>query len=55
MHLAMWPTPCTIGQVHLLSYYKAEMTYVGCHVDSSVVSAWNDVGVGLYTAVVSGT
>ena len=21
MHLAMWPTPCTIGQVHLLVYY----------------------------------
>ena len=21
MHLAMWPTPCTTGQVHLLVYY----------------------------------
>ena len=60
MHLAMRPTPCTTGQVHLLVYllYKAEMTSVhpsvGRHVDSSVVSAWIDVGLGLCTAVVSG-
>ena len=24
MHLAMRPTPCTTGQVHLLVYYKAK-------------------------------
>ena len=38
--------------------YKAEMMSVrlsvGRHVDSSVVSAWIDVGLGLCTAVVSG-
>ena len=37
--------------------YKAEMTSVCLsdhHVDSSVVSAWINVGLGLYTAVVSG-
>ena len=39
--------------------FKAEMTsvppFVGRHVDNSVVSAWIDVGIGLCTAVVSGT
>ena len=25
MHLAMWPTPCTIGQVHLLVRYKSQI------------------------------
>ena len=47
MHLAMWPTPCTTGQVHLL-LYKAEMTSVRLsdrHADSSVVYAWIDVGL----------
>ena len=37
--------------------YKAEMTSVRLsdrHVDSSVVSAWIDVGLGLCTAMVSG-
>ena len=59
MHLAMRPTPCTIGQVHLLVYIaKAEMTSVrlsvGRHADSSVVYAWIVVGLGLCRAVVSG-
>ena len=63
MHLAMRPTPCTIGQVYLLVFllYKAEMTSVRpsvClsdrHADSSVVYVWIDVGLGQCRAVVSG-
>ena len=62
MHLAIRPTPCTTGQVHLLStifllLYKAEMTSVCLsdrHADSSVVYAWIDVGLGLCRAVVFG-
>ena len=57
MHLAMRPTPCTTGQVHLLVLYKAEMTSV-CpsdrHAGNSIISAWIEVGLGLCSAVVSG-
>ena len=52
---------CTIGQVHLLVLYKAEMTSVRpsvClsdrHADSSVIYAWINVGLGLCRAVVFG-
>ena len=32
MHLAMRPTPCTIGQVHLLVYYIVQV-----HFSSAVI------------------
>ena len=28
MHLAMWPTPCTTGQVHLLVYIYIYIYYI---------------------------
>ena len=48
MHLAMRPTPCTTGQVHLLVYYiklKSRLS-VRPHflaVSISAVAAWIDV------------
>ena len=59
MHLAMWPTPCTTGQVHLLVYYiklksRLSVRLSDRHADSSVVCACIDVGLGLCRAVLSG-
>ena len=63
MHLAMWPTPCTIGQVHLLVYYiklksrlsvRPSVRPSDRHAGNSVVSAWIDVEFDLCEAVVSG-
>ena len=47
MHLAMRPTPCTAGQVHLLVYYiklksrPSVRTFLA--VSFSAVAAWIDV------------
>ena len=51
MHLAMQPTPCTTGQVHLLVYYiKLKSRLSVCPsvrtflaVSFSAVAAWIDV------------
>ena len=65
MHLAMRPTPCMTGQVHLLVLYILYIYYIKLksrlsvrlsdrHADSSVVCACIDVGLGLCRAVVFG-
>ena len=60
MHLAMRPTPCTTGQVHLLVFYyiklksRLSVRLSDRHADSSVVCACIDVGLGLCRAGVFG-
>ena len=48
----MQPTPCTIGQVHLLVYYIKLKSHLSVrpsdrHADNSDISAWIYVGLGL--------
>ena len=55
----MQPTPCVIGQVHLLVYYIKLKSRLSVRLSvrpagNSVISAWIDVGLGLCKAVVSG-
>ena len=50
----MQPTPCTIGQVHLLVAEKPSVRLSDRHAGNSVIFAWIDVGLGLYRAVISG-
>ena len=40
MHLAMWPTPCTIGQVYLLVYIY--IIYIYIYWESSMEMIFTD-------------